>query len=167
MRYVRTWGVVQSRFGSGEGEFRGLGAVRVLSAPFFHRRRLFLLTIVLLAAALSSGCGVAPLPGPSLDDTDGLIHVPLIRQNKSYTCGVAALQSLLYYYGQQFSQDYLEEQLGATPGTGTTATAILDFVHSLGLKMEQESDMSPGSLMRLLDQRIPVMLLIQAWASPE
>jgi len=138
----------------------------VLSIAVHRSFQLHLLPMVLLLASAFAGCGVVPPPGPSLEEMGGLIRVPLVHQNKNYTCGVAALQSVLYYYGRQFSQDYLEEQLGSSPETGTSASAIANFVRSLDLTIAERSDISLTALQQFLDQGTPVILLIQAWAAP-
>jgi len=52
---------------------------------------------------------------PSIHCIQNLIRIPLTRQAADYTCGVAALQSILYYYGQEFLEDDLMEKLGPTP----------------------------------------------------
>jgi hypothetical protein len=51
-------------------------------------------------------------PLPNLDEVKNLIRVPLIRQTRDYTCGVAALQSVLLYYGEEFPSRH-----GAGPGS--------------------------------------------------
>lgn len=36
---------------------------------------------------------------------DVLIDFPEVRQSTNYTCGVSALQALLYYYGISYRED--------------------------------------------------------------
>ena len=68
---------------------------------------LFFVSIAILPGNhLSSAHGQATAalresqPAPVLDQIKNLIGVPLIRQMRDYTCGAAALQSVLVYYGE-------------------------------------------------------------------
>ena len=61
----------------------------------------YLLTGVLALMLTIGGCEISnakPSTEPSASMVKNLIRVPLARQNANYTCGVAALQSILGYY---------------------------------------------------------------------
>ena len=78
------------------------------------------LLAVLILSLSTLGCGKyvrleSSNEVPSIHTIDNFIRVPLTRQATDYTCGVAALQSILYYYGQEFLEDDLMEKLGPTP----------------------------------------------------
>jgi len=107
------------------------------------------------------------LPGPSevrsLRTAANLIHVPLTRQATDYTCGVAALQSILYYYGKEFREDQLAKKLQAEPKRGTQYPKIVEFARSLGFRVDVQTHMTLPHLKRLIDERKPVIVLIQAW----
>ena len=92
-----------------------------------------------------------------------LIQVPMTHQATDYTCGVAALQSILYYYGKEFREDQLAEKLQADPKRGTQYPKILEFSRSLGFRVDVQTHMSLEDLKKRIDERKPVIALIQAW----
>lgn len=100
---------------------------------------------------------------PSVHAIHNFIMVPLTRQATDYTCGVAALQSILYYYGEEFRAEKLVEMIQPTPKGGTRYSRIVDFAKSLNFQVEIRTDITLDDLKRLIDQRKPVILLIQAW----
>ncbi len=99
----------------------------------------------------------------SIHAIQNLIRIPLTRQAADYTCGVAALQSILYYYGQEFQEDDLVEKLGSTPEGGTKYPRLVEFTQSLNFRVEVRTGMTLDELKRLMDEKKPVILLIQAW----
>ncbi len=48
-----------------------------------------------------------------------LLRVPQTRQSTCYSCGCAALQSILGWYGHDYREETLMEELGAGPEHGT------------------------------------------------
>jgi len=92
-----------------------------------------------------------------------LISVPLIYQSYEYTCGVAALQSILYYYGKDFRHDELMKALEPDPVKGTNYMRMVAFARSLGFQVELLTNMSLEDLKKLVDDRKPVIVLLQAW----
>lgn len=99
----------------------------------------------------------------SVQTVANLIQVPLTRQATDYTCGVAALQSILYYYGKEFREDQLAGKLQANPKRGTQYPKIVDFARSLGFRLDVQTHMTLEDLKRRIDDRKPVVVLIQAW----
>lgn len=100
---------------------------------------------------------------PSACKVANLIPVPLIYQSYDYTCGVAALQSVLYYYGKEFRHDELVKALAPDPIKGTNYKRMVEFARSLGFRVEVLSPMSLEELKKSIDDRKPVIVLIQAW----
>ena len=114
-------------------------------------------------ACVHSG-GLPPASdGQSVRMVANLIQVPMTRQATDYTCGVAALQSILYYYGKEFREDKLAEKLQADSTRGTQYPKIVEFVLSLGFRVDVQTSMTLEDLKRQIDRRNPVMVLIQAW----
>jgi predicted double-glycine peptidase len=93
-----------------------------------------------------------------------LIPVPLARQATNYTCGVAALQSVLAYYGIHVRQDRLAEALQADPEQGTNYHAMMAYAQAHGLQAEAHIAMKLAGLQQLLDAGWPVIVALQAWA---
>lgn len=96
-----------------------------------------------------------------------LISVPSVRQSTDYTCGVACVQSLLWYAGLDYRQDRLAEALGSAEENGTDLQNIRKLfereyqdlyktVYREGLTLED--------LDRILKEGKPVLCAIQAWS---
>jgi predicted double-glycine peptidase len=92
-----------------------------------------------------------------------LIPVPFVYQSYDYTCGVAALQSILYYYGKDFRHDELVKALEPDLINGTNYKRMVEFARSSGFQVDVLTHMSLEDLKRLIDDRKPVIVLIQAW----
>lgn len=100
---------------------------------------------------------------PRRSDVPSLLPVPLVRQATDYTCGVSALQAVLQYYGVSYREDVLARTLKADPQKGTDCKEIRRFAESLGFTIEERTGMSLDDLRGLLDRRLPVIVLLQAW----
>jgi predicted double-glycine peptidase len=100
---------------------------------------------------------------PVLAQTVNLIRVPLIRQSTDYTCGVAALQALLAYYGQDVREDLLSKALHAQHKSGTRYKNIANYAQQHGLSVKIWKEMSVDELRQSLKAGHPVLCLIQAW----
>jgi predicted double-glycine peptidase len=92
-----------------------------------------------------------------------LIRVPLTRQSTDYTCGVAALQSVMGYYGDEIREDTLAKALGADRKDGTRYRKIVLFAKKKGYTVVSEHNMTVDQLQKAIDQGRPVVVLIQAW----
>jgi len=93
---------------------------------------------------------------------DKIMRLPLTRQATNYTCGVAALQSVLAYYGVSIREDNLAKELKTT-NDGTSKENIILFARNQGLIAAGRPKMSLDDLRKALSQRKPVMVAIQAW----
>ena len=70
-----------------------------------------------------------------------LIKIPQIYQSTPYSCGVAAIQAVLAYYGYDFRSSELERTLKPDSKEGTSHREILKFVEGLGLSVELRTAM--------------------------
>ena len=93
--------------------------------------------------------------------------VPLCRQATSYTCGVAALQSVLCYYGIETQEDQLSLSLHTNSVTGTDFRDILRVSHRYGFKADFLENRTLEWLKQHLTLHHPVILLLQAWKTDE
>ena len=103
---------------------------------------------------------------PSLSSSmDVFIRMPLSRQAKSYTCGVADMQSILYYYdyGEEIREDILARELKSNPDIGTNYNNLIAAAQSRGIQVEVHKDMTIDELKSALRSKKPVMVAIQAW----
>jgi hypothetical protein len=150
--------------------------------PHFWIRLLFILLSFLAASApvdhqpLAYGQATAARqsqPRPNLDQVKSLIPVPLVRQARDHTCGVAALQSVLLYYGEEFGQMELARYLGADPQKGTSYRTILRFANrkftdprKRDFWMWKRCGMTIDVLREVIDSGRPPILVFQAWGRP-
>lgn len=89
--------------------------------------------------------------------------MPLTYQCYDYTCGVGAVQSVFWYYGKELRHDELAKVLGPDPIKGTNYRKMVEFARSLGFQVDVRTQMSLGDLKKLIDDRKPVIVLVQAW----
>lgn len=97
---------------------------------------------------------------------DQVLDFPEVRQAKSYTCGVSALQAMLYYYGLSYREDQLETLLHANPEQGTSPKQIIRVCRKLGLTVKNHHNMTLDQVQSYLDQKRPVLVAYQAWDTP-
>ena len=140
--------------------------------PYRGIRSGFLFFLALaLAVPPFAGCGTTfqQRTGPELRSASAvgnLIRVPLTRQSSDYTCGVAVLQSILYFHDAQDddSEDSLVKELKTDPVNGTSYQAMADFARSKGYLVEARTEMTLDDIRDFIDKGVPVIVLIQAWA---
>lgn len=122
-----------------------------------------------LTLALSLSCGHAiDAAGKPMSKSEpklpaNTIKIPMTRQSTDYTCGVAALQSVLMFYGDEFLESELAKFLKANPKDGTAYAEMKRFSESKGYSVQVFKDMKLDDLKKLLDAGAPVICLIQAW----
>ncbi|MDH5401723.1 MAG: C39 family peptidase [Candidatus Heimdallarchaeota archaeon] len=92
-----------------------------------------------------------------------LIKVPLVRQSTNYTCGVAALQSVLGYYGYEKREDLLAKLVKCSSETGTPNWEMVNFAKSIDFDAFSTTDFGISNLEKTIDEGIPVIVAIQAW----
>ena len=131
------------------------------------------LLFLLLAFAIPpfAGCGTTlrQRTGEELRSASAvgnLIRVPLTRQSSNYTCGVAVLQSILYFHDAQddYSEDTLVKELKADPVNGTSYQAIANFARSKGYLVDVRTGMTLDDIRDFIEKGVPVIVLVQAWA---
>lgn len=89
------------------------------------------------------------------------------RQSTEYSCGAAALQAVLHYWGKDLDEQQLMQLLHTSPETGTYVGDIARVARGLGLKAEVREDLSLADLQDSLKKGIPVIVCGQAWRSRE
>lgn len=92
------------------------------------------------------------------------MRMPLSRQARSYTCGVAAMQSLLYYYGEEVREDILARELKSNAEIGTNYNNLIAAAQTRGIQVEVRRNMTIDELESALSSKKPVMVAFQAWA---
>ncbi len=110
-----------------------------------------------------------------------LIRLPLVRQARDNTCGVACVQSLLRYAGPEFDlrEELLIPKLG-TDDSGTPIDGMVNFLNRVRLRdgtggegvgnqgepvlqAEFAENLSVEDLCRRIDLGQPVICFLQAW----
>lgn len=121
-------------------------------------KRLTLVVLLLLMALSAAGPATASQPVAA---SANLIRVPLLRQATDHTCGVAALQSLLYYNGIEYREDVLAEMLHAADYA--RVGEIVRVAAEAGLTVDTVANMTMAGLRQTIDRGIPFMVCLQAW----
>lgn len=94
----------------------------------------------------------------------GAILIPLCRQATDYTCGAAALQGVLGFFGEDLNESQLARPLKSNSKIGTRYEAIAEFARHKGYEVNIYKNATIRKLEELLDQQQPVIVLIQAWS---
>jgi acetylornithine deacetylase/succinyl-diaminopimelate desuccinylase-like protein/predicted double-glycine peptidase len=121
-------------------------------------------TRMLLSVVLKTA-GAGPLPPPRLPSL--ALPLPLVRQETGYSCGAAAMLSVLKYWRVY---DGLEKGLygvlETTPADGTEPAKLAEGARSFGLKAEWRQDLGFADLRAALQRGDTPILDIQAWPDP-
>lgn len=118
--------------------------------------------VLLFALFAFSGCGERVPPGGDIKPA-AMIELPQTRQATDYTCGVAVLQSLLYYNGMEYREDVLAKRVGADPELGVNPEAMLACLREHGIGSEFVENMTLAELCAHIDAGRPVVCVLQAW----
>ena len=123
-----------------------------------------LICIVIFAAGLVIGRATAPPSAKALPSLPSVFSaVPDVRQSTGYTCGAAALQAVLAYWGTAEREDRLAARLHSTPEAGTHPLDILRVAREFGLSAELREGLDLADLERALAGGTTVIVDLQAW----
>lgn len=90
--------------------------------------------------------------------------MPLVRQSTSYSCGAAALQSVLGYYGNEdYDESDLMKLLGTNPEWGTVLEDMAKFAEEQGLRTRIASNQTLAQLRAHIAKNQAVIIEAQAW----
>lgn len=78
------------------------------------------------------------------------LEVPYFKQDTIYTCGPAALQMVLAYYGMRQSEQTLAEQLKTSDSKGTSIQHMLDVARRSDFYVYMNNEASLGEITYLL-----------------
>jgi predicted double-glycine peptidase len=93
------------------------------------------------------------------------IALPDVQQPDEFSCGAAALMSILAYYGAgPEDYDVLKKELGSNQKSGTDYRRMVRFAAGLRLSAEVKLNMTIDQLEGCLDEGKPVICSIQAYA---
>lgn len=92
------------------------------------------------------------------------VHLPNIQQVKLFSCGAAALQSIMTFFGAgPIDQEEYITALKTDSKNGTRPNKIVKFARNHGLRVRIETNMELAVLEKQLDKKRPVICAIQAW----
>jgi predicted double-glycine peptidase len=95
-----------------------------------------------------------------------LVPVPLISQASPWTCGPAALMSVLVYFGVfDDAESRLDAELGATPQDGTRVRNLVAVARRFGLAADARTTLELDDLKNELSRGAVVIVALQAWAT--
>ena len=89
--------------------------------------------------------------------------IPDVRQSTGYSCGAAALQAVLAYWGTSEREDRLMARLHTTPQNGTSPDNIVRVAGEYGLKAKLWEGLTLEDLEAALRQGLTVIVDLQAW----
>ena len=136
--------------------------------------RTILLALLLLIAGFDLGLlfgprlrPAKPVPLTSLTTLPAgmLSGIPDVRQSTGYSCGAAALQAVLSYYGVDKREGDLMDMLKTTEAAGTSPENIVRVAKELGFQAEPQENLKYEDLEKAFREGIPVICDIQAWTS--
>jgi len=99
-----------------------------------------------------------------LGEVRDFIYLPLVRQSTNYTCGVAAVQSVVTFFGSAESESDLARELHPDPENGTPVGNVVNFFNARGFQTSVREPMSLRMLEEAVGAGRPTMVLLQAWA---
>ena len=94
-----------------------------------------------------------------------LFSMPDTRQSTEYSCGAAAMQAVLGYWGRDIGEEDVREMLNTNEVSGTYPDDIIRVAKALGLQAEYKENMSMADLENYVAEGIPVVVDCQAWRS--
>ena len=112
-----------------------------------------------LALLLAGAAGAAEPKLPA-----DYLRVPLMPQSTNYSCGAAALNSILHYWkAYDGNESSLYPLLRTTPEDGTHPDRLVAGARHYGLRAELREGLGLPDLEAALKRRETVILDIQAW----
>jgi predicted double-glycine peptidase len=129
-------------------------------------KKIVLLCSLFLLIGFAAGWAIktaATAPQSPAAPMASLLAVPDVFQSTSYSCGAAAVQSVLAYWGKEFHEKDLWQALGTSEQLGTAPDSMLRVLRDYGLKAQMHEGTSIQEIREALGRKVPVILDIQAW----
>jgi predicted double-glycine peptidase len=92
-----------------------------------------------------------------------MIELPTGRQTFDFDCGAKALQILMAYYGMDISEGDLMKELKCD-AHGCPVQNMISVAEAKGFQVVRKSGLSLEEVKRYVDEKHPVLVLVQAWA---
>lgn len=91
-----------------------------------------------------------------------IIDIPISRQEKNYTCGVAVVKSIFEYFETKISEEKLAKILKSTNKEGTNHNAIYNLIKKV-CYCEQLKYLNNKDIEKSINMNHPIIVLLQAW----
>lgn len=122
----------------------------------------FLTALLVLSVPAISAEVVKPISGPVLPKNH--LRIPIIRQATNYSCGAAAMLSILTYWNLSDSNESsLYADLGTSEENGTHPEKMVDLGRQAGLNAHMSKFTKISELRSALRMGFTVILDFQAW----
>ena len=97
-----------------------------------------------------------------------ILDFPDSRQGTNFTCGAAAVQSVLRYYDEKDveKENAISKDLKTTKTVSVQPENIVKYFEKRGYKVDSR-EMTIEDVKKYIDKKIPVILLLQAWGDKE
>ncbi len=95
-----------------------------------------------------------------------VLNFPQVRQSTDYSCGASAVRAVLVYYGKDIREDQLIQTMHTSKENGTDPKNMMQYLRKQAFKVDFGT-MTVQKLKEYIDKKIPVIVLIQAWADDE
>jgi predicted double-glycine peptidase len=112
---------------------------------------------------LTAPAAGSPLPASLLYALPRPSSLPDVRQSTGYTCGAAALQAVLAYWGFPEREDRLVARLHSTPEAGTHPADIVRVAREFGLDADLREGLGLADLEAALRAGTTAIVDLQAW----
>lgn len=93
-------------------------------------------------------------------------YLPDVLQYDDFDCGISCMQGICAYYGEDINEVKLIRKIRPSRQNGTCISDITDFFLRKGYKVKAGS-MTISDLIKYLNKKIPVILLLQAWGNKD
>ena len=124
--------------------------------------RIILVGLVCALLAAQTTFAQQPVVGPKLPAN--ALPVPIVPQATDYSCGAAAVLSVLYYWQlHSGGESTLYADLGTTPKDGTHPKKMIEVARKLGLRAEMKENLTLADLRAILARGETAILDFQAW----
>ncbi|HWQ20504.1 MAG TPA: C39 family peptidase [Methanotrichaceae archaeon] len=91
------------------------------------------------------------------------LQVPDTRQSINYSCGAAAFQAVLAYWGIDIEEGELMKLLNTTPDYGTDFNDMARVAQNMGLEADLRENLTLEDLNRSIKEGVPPIIDCQSW----
>jgi ABC-type bacteriocin/lantibiotic exporter with double-glycine peptidase domain len=95
-----------------------------------------------------------------------VIDLPSGRQAFDFDCGAKALQLVMAYYGFDIAEGDLMDELKCS-SNGTPIKNMISLAEKHGFRVEAKCGISLDEVKEYVNNKFPVIVLVQAWANRE